>query len=349
MLHKLRNDFTLTLIVLFAVIIVLGVGPFAVYRFANGQLLAGTVDLLILLCIGISTVYAWRTGRTDGAARFAAATYTAGCIAVAHISGLPGVLWLYAVLLANFLLVGRGTAVLISAIAIVAVAMSDTALAITSEKLMFVASAFVTSLFAYVFALRSEEQRLQLESIAAHDSLTGAYNRRGMDAELEIAMSSSMRDGAPLGLLVFDLDHFKQVNDSFGHEAGDEVLVQIAEVTRRSTRRGDRFFRSGGEEFGLLVPGAGTDSLRFLAEKLRATVEDEVSCNGRAVTVSIGATWFIAGESTADFLSRADAAMYRAKREGRNRVVVEEIRPEDARPSGPDHAARRRKADPSAA
>lgn len=343
MLPKLRHNFTLTLIVLFSVITLAGVGPFAVYRFANGQPLAGTVDLLILLCLGVSCAYTWRTGRTEGAARFAAFTYTAGCIAVAHISGLPGLFWLYAVLLANYLLVGRGMAVIISAVAIVAVAMSDTALASMAEKLMFVTSAVVTSLFAYVFALRSEEQRVQLASIAVHDSLTGAYNRRGMSDELEIAMSSSIRDGSLLGLLVFDLDHFKEVNDSFGHEAGDAVLVQIAALTRRSTRREDRFFRSGGEEFGLLVPGADAESLRDIAEKLRATVEDEVICNGKAVTVSIGATWFIPGESTADFLSRADTAMYRAKREGRNRVVVEGS-PDHAMPSMPDHAAQRRKA-----
>ncbi len=348
MLRKLRNDFTLTLIVLFAVIVFMGVGPFAVYRFAKGQMLGGMVDVLILVCIGFSTAYAWRTGRTEVAARFAAVTYTAGCIAVAHISGLPGMLWLYSVLLANFLLVGRRMAVSLSAVAIGAVAMSSTVLAGSAETLTFVISASVASLFAYVFALRSEEQRLQLESIAAHDALTGAYNRRGMDSELEVAMAGSMRTGSPLGLLVFDLDHFKTINDSLGHEAGDAVLVQIADLTRRSTRRGDRFFRSGGEEFGLLVPGAGADSLRFLAEKLRATVEDEVSCKGKAVTVSIGATWFFPGESTADFLARADAAMYRAKREGRNRVVVAEIQPEDALPAATDHAARRRKADSSA-
>ncbi len=341
MLSKLRHNFTLKLIVLFAAITLVGVVPFAIYRFANGQPLAGTVDLLILLCLGLSCGYTWRTGRTEGAARFAVVTYTAGCIAVAHISGLPGALWLYSVLLANYLLVGRSTAGVISAIAIVAVALSDTALPGIPEKLMFVTSAAVSSLFAYVFALRSEQQRAQLASIAVRDSLTGAYNRLGMSDELEIATSRSIRDGSPLGLLVFDLDHFKQVNDSFGHEAGDDVLVQIAAVTGKSTRREDRFFRSGGEEFGLLVPGADAESLRSIAEKLRATVEDEVSCHGKAITVSIGATWFIPGESTADFLSRADTAMYRAKHEGRNRVVVEGT-PHHARSPIPDHSAQRR-------
>lgn len=344
MLAKFRNNFKLALIVLFGVISVLGVAPFAIYRFANRQPLAGMVDLLILLCIGFGSIYAWRTGRTEGPARFLAVTYTAGCVAVAHVSGLSGMLWVYAVLLANFLLVGRRLAVFISAFAIIAVAMSDVALTGMAEKSMFVISTFVVSLFAYVFAWRSEEQHTQLESIAAHDALTGAYNRRGMDAELDVAMASSMRTGDPLGLLVFDIDHFKRVNDSFGHEVGDCVLVQLAQLTRRSTRRGDRFFRMGGEEFGLLVPGADGGSLRFIAEKLRATIEEELDCNGTPITVSIGATWFVPGESAGELLARADAAMYRAKREGRNRVVFEETLPEQASRPAPDAETERPRA-----
>ena len=344
MLAKLRNNFKLALMVLFGSITALGVVPFAIFRFANGQALSGTIDLFIMLCILGGVIYAWRTGRAEGAARFAALTYTTGCIAVAHVSGLAGMLWMYCVLMGNFLLVGRGTAVVISAIAIVAVSISDPALPLLSEKLMFVTSASVASLFAYLFASRSEHQRAQLETIAAHDSLTGAYNRRGLDIELEVAMANSLRTGTPLGLLVFDIDHFKRINDSFGHEVGDSVLVQIAQATRRCTRRGDRFFRLGGEEFGLLIPGADGRSLRCIAEKLRATIEDELVCNGTPITVSIGATWLMPGERATDLLARADVAMYRAKREGRNRVVVEETVSEEPSRTVPDPVVLRRRA-----
>lgn len=344
MLAKLRNNFKLALVVLFGSSGVAGVTPFAIYRFANGQTLAGMVDLLILSCISAGVLYAWRTGRTEGPAHFLAVTCAAGSIAAAHVSGLSGVLWMYPVLIAIFMLVGLGTAATISLIAIVSVFASDLALPLLSEKLMFVSSALVVSLFAYLFASRSEHQRAQLESIAALDSLTGAYNRRGLDAELEVAMASSMRTGHPLGVLVFDIDHFKRINDSFGHEVGDAVLVQLAQLTRRCTRRGDRFFRLGGEEFGLLVPGADGVSLPLIAEKLRATIEDELRCNGSPITVSIGATWFVPGESATEMLARADAAMYRAKHKGRNRVVANEKLPEQAARPVPDPAARRRSA-----
>ncbi|MBW3550859.1 MAG: GGDEF domain-containing protein, partial [Proteobacteria bacterium] len=118
------------------------------------------------------------------------------------------------------------------------------------------------------------------------------------------------------------LDHFKAINDGFGHEAGDAVLVQFSDLVRSSTRKGDRFFRLGGEEFALLLPGADIDALRDITEHLRASVERAVRCDDRPVTISIGATPLAAGESASSWLSRADSAMYLAKGEGRNRVVV---------------------------
>ena len=322
--ERIRSDFHLALITLFAAITALGVTPFAIRRFLQGQPLAGIVDLAILLCIGAGAAYAWRTGRTAGAATFLAATYSIGCVAVAHIADFSGVLWVYPVLVANFLLNGRATSLLISTLAIVGIALSDTALPGLSTKLAFVATATVVSLFSFVFASRAQMQRLQLEAIALRDPLTGASNRRGMEVELRIAMTASLRSGQPLGLLVFDIDHFKSINDDFGHEAGDEVLVRVADVVRANTRTDDRFFRTGGEEFSVLLPGAGVDALREVAGKLRQAVEREVACRGRPVTISIGAAPFLPGESASDWLARADGAMYEAKHAGRNRTVLRE-------------------------
>ena len=322
--NRLRGNFHLAIVVLFGAITVLGITPFAIYRFVNGQPLIAAIDLMIVACIGAGSIYAWRTGRSKGSAIFVAITYSIGCIAVAHLAGLSGLLWVYPVLVANFLLVSRWPAVGISAIVIVAVAFGDAALTTDAQMLMFVVTSLVVSLFSFVFASRSELQHSQLEALASRDPLTGASNRRGMEAMLEAAMASSVRTGKPLSLLIFDLDRFKQINDDFGHEAGDQVLVQVADVVRGSTRTDDRFFRLGGEEFGLLLPGANAATLWGIAESLRESVESEVQCHGRNVTISIGASRFRPGESVSDWLSRTDAAMYRAKRSGRNRSVFED-------------------------
>jgi diguanylate cyclase (GGDEF)-like protein len=321
---KLRGDFTLALVVAFGAFTVLGVTPFAVYRFAQGQLLIGLLDLVLVATISIGAAYAWFSGRSKGTALLIAVICSAGCIVVAHLVGLSGLLWVYPVLLANFLLVGRRHAAILSAVVIAAVTFVDPILPAVMHKAIFVVTALEVSLFSYVFAWRAETQRTQLEAMAAHDPLTGAHNRRNMAAELKTAMAASIRDGTPLGLLIFDLDHFKSVNDTLGHEAGDGVLVQVSEVVRRATRKQDGFFRLGGEEFGLLLPGADSGSLHRIAEKLRTTVAAEVRCGNRGVTMSVGAASYCPGESAGSWQRRADLAMYRAKRDGRNRTVLDD-------------------------
>ena len=320
--HRLTSDFHLGIVVLFGSITTLGITPFAIYRYATGQRVATLVDAAIVLCIATATLYAWRTGRSRGAALFAAVTYSLGCVAVAYLTGLSGVLWVYPVLAANFLLVPRRPALLISALVIGALAWSNVAFPDAAAGLTFLATASMVSMFSYVFATRAARQRSLLQTMALRDPLTGASNRRGLDVDLVAALATSRRQGTPLGLLVFDIDHFKRVNDDFGHEAGDQVLVQLADLVRANSRADDRFARLGGEEFALLLPGTGGRGLRAAAEKLRVAVERDLRCSGRPVTISVGAALYRPDEAAAQWLARADAAMYRAKRGGRNRTVL---------------------------
>jgi diguanylate cyclase (GGDEF)-like protein len=337
-MNELKHNFNLALVVIFGAITVLGIMPLAIYRFIEGQVWIGIIDVLIVGCIGTGSFLALRTGRTEGPALFLALTYSLGCVAVARLTGLSGLLWAFPVLVANFMLVRGLRALVISLFTIAALVLVDTALDSVVQKTIFVVTSLVVSLFAFVFSSRAELQRVQLETLALRDPLTGASNRRGMQAELEIAMATSMRSGAPLGLFIFDLDHFKQVNDSFGHASGDDVLVQIANIVRRTTRPGDRFFRLGGEEFGLLIPGAEPSSLFDIAEKLRCAVANEVHCGGHAITISVGATPYCPGETAGNWQRRADAAMYRAKRHGRNRSVVDQnLDEEELTPTATGH------------
>lgn len=323
-LQRLRTDFRFAIITLFGSIAVLCIAPFAVYRFVAGQPLAGSLDVVIVLCIIAGMVHAWRGGDLEHAGLTVVAISTVGCLAVIAAVGATAVPWVYVLLLANFLLVDRRKAVLGSGLMIAAVAWLGSAFDSPLQLVVFVMTALVVSLFAFVFAHRTETQRQRLEALATHDPLTGASNRRAMEHELQVAVAAMRRDRVPVGLAVLDLDRFKRINDSYGHEAGDRVLVEFARLVAANTRKGDRLFRFGGEEFVLLLPGADVSALRTLCELLRTTVASRLQCQDEAVSVSIGAAALAPGEDVAAWLARADAAMYRAKHEGRDRVVVDE-------------------------
>ncbi len=322
---RFRQDFHLALVVILPIVMSVAVLPFAVYRFFAGQPLSGSIDLLIIACACGGAQHAYRHGSTARVALFLAVTSSVGCVIVAYVVGPVGPLWMHGVMLTNFMLVERKRAVAISFISIAAVAASSSALPDLTHKAAFVGSSLVVCAFAYVFMWRTDLQRKQLENLALIDPLTGASNRRGMNAELEIAMATSSRNGKPLGLIVFDLDHFKRINDRYGHEAGDSVLIQVANAVRGTTRKNDRFFRLGGEEFALLIPDTDPSTLRDIAEKIRLTIQSEVRCGDTAITISLGGGILRNGEMTDDWRARVDAAMYRAKNQGRNRTVIDEL------------------------
>lgn len=159
---------------------------------------------------------------------------------------------------------------------------------------------------------------------ASHDALTGLPNRRAVLEALEREVARAARDGSALSLAVCDLDHFKSVNDTFGHPAGDEVLVAFAREARTCLRAYDLLGRYGGEEFLLVAPGARPTVEDSVFERVcRAVAAGTVATNAGpiSVTVSIGVAGLKGQGSVEALLAAADAALYRAKAEGRNRVV----------------------------
>ncbi len=171
-----------------------------------------------------------------------------------------------------------------------------------------------------------KEMERELIRLATTDMLTGIANRRHFMAQLDGELERLRRFEQPAALLMLDLDHFKQINDTRGHAAGDRALCHFVAVVRRALRRTDAFGRLGGEEFGILLPGSGPEGALEFAERLReeiaaSPVED--GQGGIPISASIGVAVFDPADPTPDrILARADAALYRAKAGGRNRVEV---------------------------
>jgi diguanylate cyclase (GGDEF)-like protein len=168
-------------------------------------------------------------------------------------------------------------------------------------------------------SLRKKNDELQRLSIT--DGLTGLYNRRHLMETLENERRRADRSERTFSLLMVDVDHFKRFNDTFGHQAGDEVLLRVAGILRKCTRDVDFPGRYGGEEFCLLLSESTMDGAVEVAERIRAELA-EISFEGENITVSIGAAEYPTdGDSVETVLSSADAALYQAKRRGRDRVV----------------------------
>ena len=176
-----------------------------------------------------------------------------------------------------------------------------------------VAGALVGLAFGHILKGRAVAQRA-----ARCDTLTGLPNRSGLSLAVEAEVARSERYGGTAGLLMFDVDKFKSINDTHGHGVGDEVLVGLTEAVRSVTRRTDVFARWAGDEFVVLAPRTGTAGCRALAEKIRQAVVNYPMPLDLDVTISIGVAHYVAGDDEASMLKRADEALYRAKRAGRN-------------------------------
>ena len=182
-------------------------------------------------------------------------------------------------------------------------------------------------------ASRAEIERLQQEvnrarEAALADELTGLTNRRGFDLALSACLAAERANTEGTCLLLADIDHFKQVNDTYGHLVGDKVLRAVAQILKASVKGKDTAARFGGEEFVVLLPDTSIDGAQALAENLRSTIErsrirrSDNQQEIAQITVSFGIASYRAGESANDFVSRVDNALYLSKRLGRNRVTL---------------------------
>jgi len=184
------------------------------------------------------------------------------------------------------------------------------------------ATLIAVSAFSAIFVRVINAQQHRLEAQALTDPLTGLSNRTLLTSTLEQAIQQSHRTNAPMTIIALDLDRFKEINDTLGHDAGDTVLRGVGELLHGRIRRADRVFRLGGEEFLALLYGTDEESGRRVAEELRGAVASLSLLPDRTITVSIGVATLRHGEDWAAWMRRSDENLYRAKTSGRDQVAA---------------------------
>ncbi|MDG9930025.1 MULTISPECIES: GGDEF domain-containing protein [unclassified Pseudomonas] len=327
MFKRLRNDFQLSIITLMGIIGVGGITPYAFYRLLHGNLMVGIADTVIVLSTLIAVIYAWRTGDTEKPGLYLAGVFSVGATLIAINLGVNGLFWIYPLILFNFFMVSPGKAIAASLLVLAglvghALWTPGSVFESHYQMVSFLVTNAMAGVLTFIFAYRTRTQREQLQLLAIQDPLTGARNRRAMNEELKIAVSSKRRHGRSYGVLVMDLDHFKQINDLYGHQAGDQVLIDYVKLIKDCSRQEDRLFRFGGEEFLLLLPDTDAQGLEAAAQNLLKTVHEGLRGPGGPVTVSIGGALLNAEEPWGHWLQRADQCLYQAKKEGRNRAIM---------------------------
>jgi diguanylate cyclase (GGDEF)-like protein len=296
----------------------LGVLPFAILRFLQGDWVAAVMDTMIVVGFFAFGTYVYVTRRVRVASIAIAAICAVGVLATVYVIGPQQVYWAFPALIGIFYLLRAREAVALAIFTLFALLPALLGSADSKETTTVIVTIIVTGMIAFAFSLITSRQREQLLVLATKDPLTGAGNRRGLDAKLAEVVNSFKRTAANSSLILLDLDHFKKVNDIHGHAVGDQILRSVTEIINLRIRVTDSLYRIGGEEFIVVLEGADLHRAVHLAEQLRTLVDANELVPDHAVTISLGVAELKDGESANDWLHRADEALYRAKDAGRN-------------------------------
>lgn len=312
------SDVDRPILVGFLALAAAAIAAFSVLRALRGEWVAMAVDALIATAILIVALAARRAGDIERAGTLAALVCALGCLVGTLAIGRTGLYWAFVVLWVSFLFAPVRRALLIDVPFVAALALLPGIYESALERLSFLATAILSLLFGALFAQRYRNQRRGLALLANFDALTGAGSRR----LFELRSGRALED-TPAVLAVLDLDRFKEANDTLGHEAGDRLLAALGRTVRARIRNTDEFFRYGGDEFVLVLPGLALGRAAPVLEDLRERINRALAEAGWPCTVSIGATELRSGETMGEAFPRADRALRRAKETGRDRIESE--------------------------
>lgn len=308
----------------------LGLAPFAVHHMIIGEWLMALSVGALSLWLGGCAGYIWRSRSPEKVGLFVVLASNITVLWAVHRLGALGIHWAYVMILGIFYILPRRQAVVVNFITAPAAVLLAYPHVSAVELPRIVAGLALVSVFAYIFSRSVDRQRAELTRLVSVDPLTNTRNRRALNEAMEEAIYGFTRHGTPASLILLDLDHFKKINDERGHDAGDQVLVAVAQQLQARARLSDGVFRYGGEEFVVLATRTRLDSAALLADDLRRMVSEKPTLPSGRLTVSCGVAELLPGETREAWLKRADTALYLAKRQGRDRVVVDRMPEESA-------------------
>lgn len=300
----------------------LAVAPFVILRLLRGDWLLAGIDASLVVGVAILATYVWTTRRVRNASIVLTVFYLTLMVLVVHIDGMQSIYWAYPSMAAAYFIVRPKEAAALNILAMLALIPVISQAMAPINSIGLVITLATSNLFSFIFALRTIQHREQLTALASRDPLTGAGNRRSLQERLQEVIAIKERQKENVSVVVVDLDHFKIVNDTFGHGVGDEVLMRIAEIIRARIRITDGLYRLGGDEFAVVLMSANLTIASRFAEQIRKLILDANLLPQHRITVSLGAAELQPRETAESLMERADVALYEAKHNGRNQTKI---------------------------
>lgn len=317
-------DFVQKISMYLALVCIVFLTPFAVNNFIQDRFLIGLAAVAI---VGIFACNAYNIavrGKFYPALTLLALVPAVVVFLIMAISnqGIIGVLWCYPAVLAFYFMLPERKAWLANTVILGSTLPVVWASFEPELASRVIATLAIISVLSAVFLRVINDQQQMLREQAITDPLTGVLNRKLLQTSLEEAIQQNDRAGLPMTLIALDLDYFKRINDTHGHDAGDAVLKGVGQLLRERCRRVDKVFRMGGEEFLVLLYNSNTNNGIGTAEEIRLAVNALSSPDGAPVTISVGVASLEPDEDWRCWIKRSDQNVYQAKRDGRNRVVA---------------------------
>ncbi|MGB2742692.1 MAG: GGDEF domain-containing protein [Cognaticolwellia sp.] len=302
---------------------VITISPFVYLRWLEGDFVMAFIDGLIVVMMFAFFIFVYRSRKVNTAKIILSSFLAISIVTIVAIRGQSHLFWLYPCMIALYYMLPARPAGIICFIAIALIALILFPIVSSLEFLTITFTLFLTASFSYVIFNNYSKTNHQLALLASIDPLTLSGNRRALDKKLTKILADQKRTPSKSSLLLLDLDHFKKINDNYGHANGDQVLIELVDLIKNFTRPLDSLYRYGGEEFIVLPLTVDLLEAKLVAENLREKIAQSKFANDISITVSIGVAEYRAGETAEAWISRADAALYLAKDLGRNRVVIE--------------------------
>lgn len=321
-MHRRKRNEAEYIILLFCALLATVLVPFTVLRVQSGEYAVAALDLALIVVMVWLFIYVYKTGDVKLSGYVTACVFVAGTVTTIYLKGGDQIHWAYPAFVVIFYFLRPETALLISCLSIFSIIPALQTEYTFLEMLKVLMTLLVNVACAFMFTKIMGNQRRELKRRSMKDPLTQVGNRSAMDIEITKVFDACISGHKSMCAMMVDVDHFKRINDSFGHQVGDKVIVRIAEFLEQKMLITRSVYRYGGEEFFVLLRDMNQEDARQFAESLRIEVENTTFCEEVRFTISIGISELQPDKSPRQWIEQADQALYQAKHSGRNCVVI---------------------------